>query len=249
MSSSFANPVGWAGSQGTPGPFSRRSFGGLAVVLVLHLLLFWALLSGLAQRMVEVIRSPIETRLIEDRPPPPPPPPTLPPPPNTPPPTALQMPVPTIALPPPAAAPALAPVQAVPPPPPTASPPPPVEMQRPVVMQPTITAPPAPAAPARNPDAAYIGELRSYLNSIKRYPTSREARQLRPEGTVRVWIELDRAGQLVGAGIEGSAGSLLLDNEALRTVRNGRFPPFAADAFAGQATHRFVVPIEYLPGG
>jgi protein TonB len=115
-------------------------------------------------------------------------------------------------------------------------------------VQPTITVPAAPAAAARNPDAAYIGELRAYLNSIKRYPTSREARQLRPEGTVRLWIELDRAGQLLGAGVESSAGSLLLDNEALRTVRNGRFPPFAADAFAGQASHRFVVPIEYLPG-
>lgn len=242
MSSAFASPAGWAG---TSGPASRRTFGGLALVVVLHLLLFWALLSGLAQRLVEVIRSPIETRLIEDRPVPPPPPPSLPPPPNAPPPTALQMPVPTIAPPPTAVAVPL-PVQVAPPPPPAS--PPPAEAPRPVAVQPTITAPAAPAAPGRHPDEVYIGELRSYLNSIKRYPTSREARQLRPEGTVRVWIELDRAGQLLGAGIEGSGGSLLLDNEALRTVRNGRFPPFSADAFAGQASHRFVVPIEYLPG-
>jgi protein TonB len=246
MSGSFASPGGWAGTDGPQAAFSRRSLGGFAVVVVLHLLLFWALLSGLAQRMVEVIRSPIEARLIEDRPPPPPPPPALPPPTTAPPPTAQQMPVPTIA-PLPTATQVPVPVQAAPPPPPAS--PPPVEAPRPVAVQPTITAPPAPAAPAHNPDAAYISELRAYLNSIKRYPTSREARQLRPEGTVRVWIELDRAGQLLGAGIEASAGSLLIDNEALRTVRNGRFPPFAADAFAGQASHRFVVPIEYLPGG
>ena len=91
--------------------------------------------------------------------------------------------------------------------------------------------------------------MRTYVNSIKRYPTSREARQLRPQGTVRVWIEIDRAGQLLGAGVEGSSGSLLLDNEALRTLRNGRFPPFPPEAFSGQNVHRFVMSVEYQVEG
>ena len=111
---------------------------------------------------------------------------------------------------------------------------------------PPAPAPPPPPAPSRNVDDGYLGELRGYLNGIKRYPNSREARQLRPQGTVRVWIELDRAGKLLGAGIDTGSGSLILDNEALRTVRNGRYPPFPAEGFADQSFHRFIVPIEFL---
>ena len=54
---------------------------GLAVVLLLHILVGYALVNGLARKMVEVIKSPMETKIIEeankpppdDTPPPPPP--------------------------------------------------------------------------------------------------------------------------------------------------------------------------------
>ena len=61
---------------------------GLSVVIVLHVLLGWALVSGLARKVVEVVKAPIETKIIEEiKPPPPPPPENLPPPPkNMPPP-------------------------------------------------------------------------------------------------------------------------------------------------------------------
>ena len=49
---------------------------GFGIVVVLHLILGWALMNGLAQRLVEVIKSPLETKIIEEvKPPPPPPPP------------------------------------------------------------------------------------------------------------------------------------------------------------------------------
>jgi protein TonB len=122
----------------------------------------------------------------------------------------------------------------------------PAPVPAPVAM-PTPPAPlPAPAAATPNLEAAYIGQLRAYLNQIKRYPTSREARQLRPTGTVKAWVEIDRAGQFLGAGIDTSSGSPILDNEALRTVRNGHYPSFPAEGYPGQTFHRFVVPIEYL---
>jgi protein TonB len=54
---------------------------------------------------------------------------------------------------------------------------------------------------------------------------------------------------VLGAGVHAGSGSLILDNEALRTVRNGRYPAFPADAFTGQSFHRFVVPIEYVVEG
>jgi len=187
---------------------------------------------------------------MEDLPPEPPapPPPPPPPPPQTPPPPAPPAPAPPVPRPTAAPSPVAPaePAPAAPPapaPPPVATPAPP-----PPVAAPTPPAPPPPA-PSRNVDEGYLGELRGYLNGIKRYPNSREARQLKPQGTVRVWIELDRAGQVLGAGIHAGSGSLILDNEALRTVRNGRYPAFPADAFNGQSFHRFVVPIEYLVEG
>ena len=105
--------------------------------------------------------------------------------------------------------------------------------------------PPAQATVVATVESGYAVTLRRYLESIKRYPSSREARQLRPVGTVRVWIELDRTGQLREAGLEQSSGVALLDLEALRTARTGRYPPFPDGAFAGAAQHRFVFALEY----
>jgi periplasmic protein TonB len=48
---------------------------GLAVVVGIHVLLGWALASGLAQHVVDAVRQPIEMAIIPEAPPPPPPPP------------------------------------------------------------------------------------------------------------------------------------------------------------------------------
>lgn len=238
----------FGGSQGvSQGYAPRRSFSGIAVVVVLHLLLAWALVSGLARRMVEVVRAPIETKLIEEVKPPPPPPPTvLPPPPLTPPPMVVQVPVPII-TPPPVSTPPPPAITLPPPPPPAAAP----AVQAPP-QPPTVTPPPAPrptGVPAQTPEQIYSARLLEYVNSIKRYPTSREARQLRPKGTVKVWIEIDRNGDLQDCGVEATSGLLMLDQEALRSVRGGRYPPIPPDAFAHQAKPRFVVAMEFLPPG
>jgi protein TonB len=67
--------VDFAESQRRPGKHPV----GLIIVIVLHLLLGWALLSGLARKVVEVVKAPIETKIIEEvKPPPPPPPENLP---------------------------------------------------------------------------------------------------------------------------------------------------------------------------
>ena len=69
---------------------------GLGVVIVMHIILGWALLNGLARKVVEVVKGPIETKIIEEVKPPPPPPETpLPPPPKmAPPPRAPKPPAP-----------------------------------------------------------------------------------------------------------------------------------------------------------
>lgn len=99
-------------------------------------------------------------------------------------------------------------------------------------------------------ESSYLSQLHAYLESIKRYPSSREAREKRPAGTVRVWMTVQRSGQLAEAGVEASSGSMILDQEAMRSVRSGRYPPFPSEAFAGQATRRFVIGMAYaLSGG
>ena len=125
----------------------RRHLIGLTMVIAFHVLVVYALVTGLAKKVVDVVRAPIETKVIEEikKPPPPPeiivpPPPKLeaPPPPFIPPPeiqiTAPPPPAPTITAttptpppaavviapaPPPAPAPAVA---AAPAPPPVAAP-------------------------------------------------------------------------------------------------------------------------------
>ena len=75
---------------------------GIGNVLALHPVLGWALVNGLAQRLVEVIKSPLETKIIEEvKPPPPPPPENLPPPPKFAPPPPSFVPPPEVNVNPP----------------------------------------------------------------------------------------------------------------------------------------------------
>jgi protein TonB len=94
-------------------------------------------------------------------------------------------------------------------------------------------------------NALYLADLLAYLEKIKRYPTSREARLSRPQGTVVVWLELDRQGTLKSTGLMESSGSNLLDGEALKTVKSGVFPAMSDDVFVQQTSHRFIVHLKY----
>ncbi len=117
----------------------KKHLVGIGVVVLFHVLVVYALVTGLAKKVIDVVRAPIETKVIEEikKPPPPPevvvpPPPKLeaPPPPFIPPPEiqiANPPPAPTITattpIPPPAPvtiAPAPAPVAVAPAPPPAA---------------------------------------------------------------------------------------------------------------------------------
>ena len=80
---------------------------GIGIVIAMHLLVAWALVTGLARKVVDVIKAPIETKIIEEvAPPPPPPPENLPPPPKFAPPPPSYVPPPEVVVtnPPPAPA-------------------------------------------------------------------------------------------------------------------------------------------------
>ncbi len=122
-----------------------------------------------------------------------------------------------------------------------------------VAAPPKAVAAPEPAPPVAKPnnasiEASYVSKVRAHLNSIKRYPTGREASQQRPQGKVKVWFLLNRDGSLVEQGIEESSNSMLLDEAARKTINRAAFPAFPETSWAGEATHRFSAELEFVPG-
>jgi len=124
----------------------------IGAVLLLHVLIVWALMAGLARKVVQVVRAPIETKIIDEVKPPPPPPERieLPPPPRFVPPPPVWVPPPEVEIkaPPP---PPRETITLPPPAPPPAEPPPPaaprVELPPPAPPAPPPPAPVAPPAP------------------------------------------------------------------------------------------------------
>ena len=117
----------------------RRHLTGIAFVVLFHGLLVYGLMSGLARKVVDVVRAPIETKVIEEITKPPPPPEVVVPPPpklEAPPPPFIPPPEVQIATPPPVV-PTITATTPTPPPEPTAMAP----------VAPPVVAP-APAAPA-----------------------------------------------------------------------------------------------------
>ena len=120
----------------------RRHLVGLTIVILVHAFIVYALVTGLAKKVVDVVRAPIETKVIEEiKKPPPPPEVMLPPPPKleAPPPPYIPPPEVQIATPPPPQ-PTISVAPSPTPPPPT-------------VMTPT---PPVAAAPAPAPAPAVV---------------------------------------------------------------------------------------------
>jgi len=114
---------------------------------------------------------------------------------------------------------------------------------------PAAAAPASPTPPTANPsndnEERYVSAIRSHLEAIKRYPTSREARLEHPTGMAEVWFILDRNGKLGELGIEKTSGSSILDQAALSTVRRDDDSQFPAGVWGDQPTHRFTVRLNF----
>ncbi|UWE16866.1 energy transducer TonB [Herbaspirillum huttiense] len=128
-----------------------------------------------------------------------------------------------------------------------ATPPQPSAPAAPPVQSAPVAPPSPPPANTANIEQTYVGQLRAHLNSIKRYPTGREASTLRPQGKVRVWFVLKRDGSVVDSGIESSSNSMLLDDAARKTINRAAFAPFPEDSYKGESTHRFTADLEFIP--
>jgi periplasmic protein TonB len=184
----------------------------LIIVAILHVLVGYALVTGLAYSAVKKLKERVETFDVEEEKPPeeepPPPPPDKPvePPPIVapPPPVSFERPAPqvqTVVEPPKVVIPPTV-VAAPPPPPPPAAPPPP-----------KFT--PKPASPKGNPGSWATSED---------YP-SRALREER-EGTTRFRVTVGPDGRVTDCQVTGSSGSPDLDEAACKNItRRARFAP------------------------
>jgi len=126
----------------------RRHLIGFTLVILFHALVVYALVTGLAKKVVEVIRAPIETKVIEEiKKPPPPPEIVVPPPPkmDAPPPPFIPPPEVTLATPPP--------------PQPTITATTPTPPPAPVTIAPVAPIAPVPTAPVAAPPAPKPGPV------------------------------------------------------------------------------------------
>jgi len=205
--------VDFAEQQGNPG----KHIVGIGIVLGLHLVLGWALVTGLGQRMIEVLRAPIETKIIEEtKPPPPPPPENLPPPPKfAPPPPSFVPPPEVVVNPPPTPAPTITTTTVVPPPAP------PVFIQPP----PVVAAPPAPPVAPRQAARPAVTDVKACAPTADDYPGA--AVRAEATGTTVIRFNIGPDGRLVGADVVKSAGPTrehkLLDRVAVSKLSGCRF--------------------------
>ena len=200
---------------------SGRRTAGIILTIVLHIVLIYALLHGLARKIVNIVAPPLETKIIEEiKPPqpekPPPPPPKLaaPPPPFIPPPEVnIQMPI----QPPPT-------ITAAPTPPPPA----------PVVIAPTPPTP-APVAPVRTPPVVLASSCEK-----PEYPSA--SRRANETGTVLLSFLIDQNGKVIDSKVERSSGFRRLDEAAKAGLGLCKFRPATVNGAPVQAWAR----IEYV---
>ena len=189
---------------------SARRLTGVAVTVALHIVLIYALIHGLARKIVEIVTPPLETKIIEeikppvpDKPPPPPP--------------------PKLAAPPP---PFIPPVE--------------VNIRVPVQQAPTITAvtptppPPAPAPfvptpPPPQPQAQPATAPETIANSCEKPPYPAASRRAAEEGEVRVRLLIDVSGKVLESKIERSSGSRRLDDASMEAMLQCKYRPGTVD--------------------
>jgi protein TonB len=206
---------------------------GLIVVAVMHVVLGYALVNGLGKRIVEVIKGPIETKIIEEvKPPPPPPPENLPPPPkNLPPPPSFVPPPEVNVAPQPTNAPTITTTTVAPPPAPVnLSPAPPT----------AAPAPPAPPAPA----ARTAPKINFNAGNKPEYTAAAARAEI--QCTVVVAYTMETNGSIDDAHIERSCGPSRehkqLDRATLEAVRAVKGTPGTVDGKPEKLTGR----VEYV---
>ena len=180
-------------------------------VILLHIAVGYALVSGLARKMVDVIKQPLETKIIEeikkvipDTPPPPPPKLATPPPPFIPPPEVnIQVPVQI------QQAPTITTTQERPPPGP-----------------PPVIAPPAPPSPAAvRTNFTIVGKV------VPVFPRDAIKKGIE-RGEIVAHVYVNKDGSVKEVRIIRANPQRVFDREVIRALSQWRFAPDATDFIA-----------------
>ncbi|HYD11641.1 MAG TPA: TonB family protein [Allosphingosinicella sp.] len=189
-------------------PISRGRIWAIAIVAVLHALLAYAFVSGLAYKFIKSATEDLKVVDVKEEPPPPPEEPPPPPPdqPSSPPVTAVPSIVPT--------------------PSPIAVPPTPPAIYVPPVPQPAPPAPPPPAPPPPPrivPPQRARANLNSYF-SADDYPAA--ALRGNDQGTTGFSLTIGANGRVENCTVTSSSGSAALDQATCRILRSrARYTP------------------------
>jgi protein TonB len=186
-------------------PSSSRRVAGIAFVVLLHAVIIYALLTGLGRQVADILRAPIETKLIEE----------------------IKPPVPEV--------PPLAPPQLAAPPPPYIPPPeiqlrqptPPkavsaVSREKPAENPPPIQAPSAPV-PVRVAPTVEVGKS----CRTPEYPAA--SKLMAETGTVVLRFLVDIDGKVLESQVENSSGHPRLDEAARAALSLCQFKAGTAD--------------------
>jgi protein TonB len=108
-------------------------------------------------------------------------------------------------------------------------------------------APPAATETISKPDleSLYMAELLADIKRRNHPPDSPQYRLQHPHGEVQVRFVLSRSGEPRTVSVAHSSGSAVLDEEAVKVVASGHYPPMPEKAFVGERQHTFLVTIEY----
>ena len=210
---------------------SKRKWLGLAAVVVLHGLLFWAIQTGLTRTVMQKMPVVVQALLLEEKraelPPTPPPPAPKPPTPPTPTPPAYVPPavIPMVVAPPNA-------IAAVSPTPPPAAPVTPA----PTPAAPAAQTPAAPATPTAAPAKAPV-RTTAGVNVAQcdkpEYPTA--SRRMEEEGTVGLRFLVGTDGKVIQSEVAKSSGFKRLDEAARAGLAKCQFKPATVDGKPEQA--------------
>lgn len=182
---------------------SGRRLTGLVFVLLLHVALVYALVNGLARKIVQVVSEPLETKIIEevkpppDKPPPPPPPKLASPPPPYIPPPEVQVQLPA-------------------------------SIQQHSITAVTSVKPPAPVpvAPVRRITRSAAIVNASACEKPEYPPASLRAQET---GVVTLGFLIDVDGRVLESKVERSSGSRRLDEAAKNALGLCKFQPATVD--------------------
>jgi len=188
---------------------------GFSLVVLLHVVIIYALVNGLARKIVDVIKKPIETKLVEEHKAPPPP--DAPPPP----PPKLVIPPPPF-IPPPEIQIAIAPsVNAI--------------------TQVTTKAPPAPPVFKPTPRPATPAALDRSSCPTPEPPYPMASRRNQESGTLTLRIQIDANGAPGQVEVTRSSGHTRLDDAAKLWIASCRFKTATVEgrSVAGWATQAY----------